>query len=292
MDEVSGLELYREDATIYGGAGSIAAVPANYGKLVATVPQSRSSVANNNPENGSTESTSAVAASFYFDEWVPNVDDDWVKGTKGRLTASDKELIFQRSVTDEEKHQILNEINKNGFKKDRTEIGIIPDKGVVQLSHKNVNKKEIETLTAVNQGSPNEPGGGDPVSTQGDGLSLKIVDQGTIGSGFESSGVRASANYDCEIDKSIPDLAYCVFDYVDCAWCVGLGFSGPVAIACWIVICLDGGASVAAEFLTDIGCLSAGEHAAPCLANIVDQYAGQIPQPPSFPEPPGIPNPF
>lgn len=146
--EVPGLELDRKEATVLGSDRSIVVVPGNYGKLLATVPDSTGSdldpiLSEPGPINDD------ISAIFYFEEWVPGVDDAWPQGTEARLIATDDELLLQRSATDAEKRQFLDEIDRPDLRGDDTSITVTPGRGDVHFTRADWDEGEIETVTGV-----------------------------------------------------------------------------------------------------------------------------------------------
>nr|WP_152417735.1 hypothetical protein [Haloferax larsenii] len=272
---IPGLELDRQNATAFGKNGETIVIPANYGKLLTT--------------------TNNEAASFYFDEWVEGIHKDWPQGTEARLAAEDGGLLFQRGATDTEKEEFIAAINRSEFDQKRTNVIVTPEREEVKFTHANHKKREIEVLTAVTQQEFTKSTQAQSVSEKGDtGVELTVVDRRTsTASDFKqmdtaSSGIISASNVStqaappgCNADALL-DLALCITDYADCGYCfLASTLTGPVAVACWLIVCLDGGFSFAMEYLTDWGCYAFGEETYDCLRYVVDEYGHLVPEPPT-----------
>jgi hypothetical protein len=261
--EIRGLELDRDNATVFGTDGSLVVVPSNYGKLLTTIPDSIGS--------DSDPTDNEVAASFYFDEWVPGVDDAWPQGTEARLTVTDDELLLQRSATDAETRQLSAAINRPDFRGDNTNITVTPERGDVSFTHINPDKREIETVTAIAQersvGLTQQQGAAETDHTE---VELQVINTTT----YTDSEISAAAGCNGDI---IFNLAYCMFDYADCVLCTWGSPVPPVLVACVIIVCFDGGVAFAVEYFADFGCFSAGKGIYSCVQNVVDEYADDIP---------------
>ncbi|WP_396612149.1 hypothetical protein ACH9L7_02355 [Haloferax sp. S1W] len=273
---IPGLKLDRQNAAVFGKDGSLIVIPANYGKLLAT--------------------TDNEAASFYFDEWVAGVDKNWPQEAEARLTAEGDGLLFQRGATDSEKRQFISAINRSEYDEKRTNVMVTPGRGEITFTHANHEEREVETLTAVTQQGFTESIQTQSVTEKGDTEEeLTVVDRSTFTASdltqtdSTSSGQTATtsgatiqaAPPGCHAD-AILDLVLCVTDYADCSFCfLASTLTGPVAVACWIIVCLDGGLSFAMEYLTDWGCYAFGEEVYDCLRYIVDEYGHLVPEPPT-----------
>lgn len=255
--EVPGLELEADNATVYGGE-SLISVPANYGTLVVNVPGSV-------PDKKSVNARKDVSATIQFDERVSGVTADWPRGTEARLTATTDKVVFQRGATTEEKRRYIKMLGRPAFGSEDTKVTVVPEQDTVQFTHLHRDEDEFETVTAE-------------VHSDGDNTTLRVVDRETYPVGSESDD-EASILGGCNPDDAAPNILYCVWDYADCVFCLGLSAAPPVMLACWIIVCLDGGLAFAVEYLADIGCSAAYNDLRPCLEKIVDQYADQVPDP-------------
>lgn len=255
LAEIPGVRLKRNQATVYGDE-SLLAVPANYGTLITTVPDfARGS--------RSGEGRGDVSATFYFDRWVSGVDGGWTRGTAAQLSASGETTVLQRTATKEEKLRFLSELNLSHFNPKETRVTVTPDHGSVRIMHRRTDRRVIEWVTAREQ-SEGE------IRRQDEDAQIQRTDSGVYGGGVSTEGV------DCEKDLEgfASNILYCIWDYSDCAFCAVASVAPPVSVACWIVVCLDAGVSVAAELLADIGCAAAAQDA--CLDAIVKEYADSI----------------
>ncbi len=260
--EVPGLELEPDSATVYGGE-SLVAVPANYGILVVNVPGSV-------PEKKSVNAKKNVSASIQFDDWVSGVSPDWPRQSDARLTATADEVIFQRGATSQEKRRYIKMLGRSAFGSDDTKVSLIPEKDIIQFTHLHRDRDEFETVTAEIQEDDDDK--------DDTGPTLRIVDKETYPVGTDSDdGVSILGG--CNPGDAAPNIIYCVWDYADCVFCFGLSAALPVMLACWVIICLDGGLAFAVEYLADIGCSAVVKDLGPCLEKIVDQYADQVPDP-------------
>jgi hypothetical protein len=71
---------------------------------------------------------------------------------------------------------------------------------------------------------------------------------------------------------------------MDCTFCRFLTApTWQIGLACWVIVCFDGGLWAAAEYLTDIGCAEGAFEIYDCLKHIVDEYGDEVPSPPSLP---------
>lgn len=240
------VQLQEQRATVYGNE-SVVAVPANFGKLVVGLPSDGATTADE------------LGASFYFDKWVPGVNDSWQTGQSAQLTTMDDGVSFRRQVGDGRKQEILQGLGRTEYDLAETRVAEDPDRGVVSLGYRNTEDRQITLLTA-------ETG----PTAQGSGMA--VVEETTYDVDG-SDGVSTQA--ECS-DQLAVDILYCLWDYADCVFCFGIGYTGPVAIACWIIVCLDGGLSLALEYLTDFGCVTGASRIYDCLQDWVDQYGDQF----------------
>lgn len=270
LDKIPGVELDHKNASIYGSDDYLIVVPSNYGKLLV----------NNHEE---------VDASFYFDKWVPDVDDAWPQETEAHLSATDNGPLLSRTATDAEKREFIKAINRPKFEKDSTNVVVVPERGEVSFTRANKDQREIETVKAVGDvGSVglNQQRGVNPEMAT---TELQVVDETTYTSSdltpnstVSKSGAVTSSSAECDPGKVGVDLFICVVDYSDCAFCtLASSITGPVGIACLIIVCFDGGLSVAMEYFLDWGCASAVEGGVDCLAEIVDEYGHLVPEAPT-----------
>ncbi|QIB76096.1 hypothetical protein G3I44_18560 [Halogeometricum borinquense] len=288
---IPNLELNREDATVYGSSDSIVAVPSNYGKLISAIPNANSS---------SDLEDSDISASFYFDEWVPTVSDTWEKGTKGRLVATDNGLLFQRGTTPTEKSSLLQAIDRPYFNDNNTKVAVAPEEGRVFFSHKNrgdsssatdesasvksaetntkQSQKRIESVTAIGGDDLDEILGPQTKSESSKEINLKTKKHTThaISGPQLSSQISAKSTGSGQVGAN---LLYCIWDYIDCVFCLTASVAPPVSIACWIIVCLDGGLALAMEYITDFGCKTLVDGGVAALEDLVDEYGGQVPRP-------------
>ena len=263
INGIPGLELHRENTTAYGTDGSVVVVPSNYGKLLATTP----------------DSDAEVGASFYFDEWVQGVDDAWVQGTDAQLTATDDGPLLQRSVTDTERSRFLDAVDRSDFREENTNITVIPERGRVSFRRVDRDEREIGTVTAVSRdGFAGLTQQQSATGTEHAGVELQVVDETTYTASDLVPDSEFSTAAECD-DSIIMDIFLCASDYADCGICLGASFAPPVSIACWVILCLDGGLSLAVDYLTDWGCFEAGEGIYECLKDVVDEYGDDIPIP-------------
>ena len=251
LQEAPKVQLREQQATVFSNE-SVVRIPANFGKLVAIIPSSSPSASED------------VQAAFYFDRWMPGVRDSWSKGSPARLTTTDTGVAFQQAVTeDAEKDRLLSAIDRSEYDTAETKIVRDEDRGVVEFGYRDTTTREIRQLTAEKRAG---------ASTQDTSDSeLVVVEETTYGT--ESSGVSKQA--ECS-DQIAADLLYCIWDYADCVFCWTASVAPPVALACWIIVCLDGGLSLALEYLTDFGCASGAARVYDCLQEWVDQYGDRF----------------
>lgn len=255
LTEIPDVRLDTDRATVYGDE-SILVVPANCGRLVTTVP-----VAARDGQSGGADET--VSASFYFDEWISGVDHGWVRGTTARLVAEGDSTTLQRTATTTEKRQFLSELGLTEFDPSETKVVVTPDRGSVRVLHRRTDERVIDWVTATerNDGA---------IGRRETGIRLQRTDEGAYDCGV------STADLDCETDPEsfASNVVYCIWDYSDCGLCAVASVAPPISVACWVIVCLDGGVSVAAEILTDIGCTAAAQDA--CLDAIIAEYGDSL----------------
>ncbi len=214
---------------------------------------------------------------------VPSVDDAWTQGTKARLAVMDNEILLQRNVTNAEKREFLAAIDRPDFHEDNTQVGLIPELDEVHFLHTNRDERRIESITAVKQkssvGLTKQQGTTEKSHSE---VSLKVTDSTThTPSDFKQATSTpsksnvvspAAAPPGCKAED-LHDLFICIADYADCGYCfLATSLTGPVGIACLIIVCFDGGLSIVREHITDWGCWAFGEGLYDCLRYIVDEY--------------------
>jgi hypothetical protein len=281
ISEIPGLELNLDQAFAIGENESLIIVPANYGKLV-TTPL----VAGESRLREYIKPQKELAASFYFNEWVESVHDDWPQGTVARLTATDDGVVLQRSATDAEKRTFLKGIKRSDLLSKNISVGVIPDRGKAFVMHANRKSRELEMLEiAVNRRSSQSQ------ITTDSSISLEVrnktVYDGSNSFGTQSISTTSTSASACE---KIPfDLIYCIVTNApQCLACTIGSPAPPVLGACLLIVCLNAGLAIVEEVLSDIGCLSAGQNSVACAKKLINKYGDQIPEPPD-PDPPELP---
>lgn len=191
-------------------------------------------------------------------------------------------------MTDTENRHLLEELNRSDLRTDNTSATLVPERGHVYFKHADQENRQFETFTAVGgagfEGRPNHQ-----VSSR-QSLSLrdlKTVGQSTYAPSDFTPDSQLSTNAECDGGKITGDILFCVMNYADCALCTLGSPAPPVYAACWVIICLDGGVSAAAEVLLDFGCLSGFGRSGACIENVlgnfVNEYGDDIPSPPDLP---------
>jgi len=265
--EIPGLELRPDDAVVMGADESLLNVPANHGRLVTTVPPSSDG---DQPQRGgrrrrarkpsgqSGGNTADIRASFYFEEWVPGVDEQWKAGTAGRLVATDEGALLQRTATEEEKSQYLAAVGRTEFVEADTEVTVTPEYDTVEITHQNRSQRRFESLQAVGTGQAADGVGALGVAD------LEVVDE-TVQEVPEVSNETVSAE-DCCNKEILLDTLWCIIDTTDCHICRWAWGAGPWTFgACLFFVCLKGGAEILEEKVTDFGCSKAAGCVTDCL---------------------------
>lgn len=267
LEVLPGVKLKREYSRTFGKRSSIVTIPSNYGKLVAKIPAARSHV---------DSSQNDVVAAFYFDKQPSNTGIAWPNGTEARLTSRSGRLLLQRTATTEEKGRYLSAIDQAGYREDNTRVSLVPQRDKVYFTHRDEEQRAIEKVTAVDTNSSEVLAQHNTSRNTHEVPDLKILDKSVHNSSM-SMGPAAHSSGGCDPENIAGDILWCISNYSDCGLCTLGSPAPPVAVACWIIICFDGGVAVAAEFLVDIGCLDGAMDIVDCLQEFVDEYADEIP---------------
>lgn len=290
--EIPGLELSPEDTRVIGGEQSLVIIPANHGTALTRPP-------------GETD-----AASFYFDEWVPGVDSDWVKGTHAQLRVTDNRMVLTRTATDRETEEFLSSVGATEFDRENTTVGVQPETGKVTISHTDPEDRRFDRIQAEPAEEPkdcrrrHDRGQAEyadkpedrrrqhargeaesaevQTSPESNGLAaakagLEVTDRQTEHFSGSSQGNGMQTQASCDQD----DVIFCIIELASCAPCGITSMAGPVLAACLIVVCAGFPHVQLVTFLADIGCTSllvcGGEEAADIAGDIVDEYGDEIP---------------
>jgi len=270
--EIPRLELSPEDARVLGGEQSIVAIPANHGTVLTRPP-------------GETD-----AAKIFFDEWVPGVDPDWVKGTQAQLRVTDNSTVLTRTATDEEKEEVLSSVGVTEFDQENTTGAVQPKIGNVSISHVDPEKRRYDSVQAEpaeaskdrrrqNDNVPTES-----ASAQGaaESKGLAAVKTGLVVTEhktehFSGGSGEISAQSSCDQD----DVVFCIIELSSCIPCGFASVTGPVFAACIMFVCLGFPAVPIATALADIGCASliscGAEEAVEIAGDIIDEYGDEVP---------------
>jgi len=275
-NEIPGLELRRDDARVVAGEQGVVIIPANYGTALTRPP-------------GETD-----AVSFYFDEWVPGVDDDWVKGTEAQLRIADGETVLTRTATDTEAEAFLGSVGASEFDRADTTVAVQPESGKVTISHVDSDERRYDRIAAEPAQEPDGRGGrrrrrhgrgraeraSVQAATESDGLAaakagLEVTSRET--EHFSESSQDISAQSSCDQD----DVVFCIIELASCVPCGFASVTGPVFAACIMFVCLGYPAVPIATFLADIGCQSliscGAEEAVDIAGDIIDEYGDEVP---------------
>ena len=265
LNTVPDIELDRKRVTFFGSDGSVATVPTNYGKLVLSAPDSMTGASSGEGE-----------ASLYFDQWVEDLDKNWKKGTEARLTTTDNGSLLQRGVTSDEATTLLAEINREEFTEENTHIAVTPEKGRLSFTHVDKKEKVVKSVEAVEKtgSSSTLPSLDESTSSS---KSLRIVEEETYTGSTEGSEPGLSPQSQSGCGEVLFNAGLCVIDFADCGLCFTTSPAPPVALACYVIVCLDGGLNPLLQALTDFGCLEAVKNIEPCYDDLINQYGDQIP---------------
>lgn len=248
VSEIPEVAFDTTSAIVYGAESSVVVVPANYGKLVVDAP---SVVADE------------ASASFYFDRHVPGVQANWPAETAARLTTTGDSIYFERTTTNREKRSVLDKLGYSKFGIDGTSVSVSPDQDRVSIMHVDRDDRVVKTVEATGS-----------VTTDGRVSTLDSISETT----YTESEVKSELSGQAKCDDSLLlDIVYCIIDYSDCALCAFGTAAPPVIAACILIVCFDGGLSLAVEYYADFGCSAVAEGGYDCLKEIVDLYADQIP---------------
>ncbi|AGB15520.1 hypothetical protein Halru_0898 [Halovivax ruber XH-70] len=252
--EVPSLKLSAESARVVGGDRSVVVIPANHGTVLTRPPEETD------------------AARFYFNNWVPGVDDDWVEGTQAQLRVTDDKTVLTRTATDEETEVFLNSIDTRALDRGNTTVAVQPETGKVSISHIDTENRRFDRVQA-------EPAKAQ-LATKQKGLAaaksgLEITDRETTHFSGSSNGTGVQSS--CDQD----DIIFCIVEAVGCVPC-GLTVSAPpVFVACAFLVCLGFPAVPVATILADIGCFNVGqctgEAVVDIVTDIIDEFADQVP---------------
>lgn len=254
LKKIPNLELSSGDARVLGGEQGVVAIPANHGAVLTRPP-------------GETD-----AASFYFHEWVPGVDSDWVEGTQARLRVTDDGMVLTRAATDEETERFLSSVDTTEFDRENTTVAVQPETGKVTISHIDTEDRRYDRI----QAKPAEV----QTATEGNGLAaakagLEVTDRETEHFSGSSQGIGVQSS--CDSD----DVVFCIVEAIGCLPCAAAVGGGPLLAVCFLFVCLGFPGLPIATYLTDIGCLNIAGCTADATVDIVDdlidQYADQIP---------------
>lgn len=273
--EIPGLELYSEKARVLGGEEGIVAIPANYGTLL-TYPPEGSVPDSLRPwiEAGidvGVERPTVDAASFYFTEWVPGVDADWVEGTNARLRVSDGGTTLTRTATQAEAEQFLSSLDAPELDPEEAIVGVEPETGTVTVTQVNTEDERFDRVQA-------EPAGVQTAAADS-GLAaakagLEVTDRHS--EQFAPEGIETQGF--CNAD----DVIFCVINAVSCWPCaVAVGGGPKVFAACMIFVCLGFPAQPIAEIMADIGCANVAgctiDEITDIISDLLDKYEDDIP---------------
>jgi len=276
-EEIPGLELNPDSARVLGGDEGVVGIPANHGILVTHPPEGSiseraQSLLKADKSNREIERPEVDAASFYFSEWIPSVDNDWPKGTQARLRVSDDGAVLLREPTDEEAEQFLSSVGPTEFDRENMAIGVEPETGRVTITHIDTENRQFNRIEAEPSKAQTATADAELAAAK---AGLEVTERKTeefLG-GSQDIGTHAS----CDAD----DVIVCVIEAQSCWPCLIAGVSGPVALACWFFVCLGFPGEPIATILADVGCLNLAGCAVDEVTDIVDyildEFGDQIP---------------